>query len=138
MAAILLVLESARRVVSPGLLYVSVGFLFYPFIAPYLPGLLRSAETDWVSILDFNYLSLGGIFGIPLGVSATEIALFIIFGAILMRSGGATLLSNLAFCVAGRAVGGPAKVAVVGSSLFGPSPGAPRPMWLPSAPSPSL
>jgi TRAP transporter 4TM/12TM fusion protein len=118
-AVILLVLESARRVVSPGLLYVSVGFLFYPFVAPYLPGLFRSAETDWSAILDFNYLSLGGIFGIPLGVSATEIALFIIFGAILMRSGGATLLANIAFTVAGRAVGGPAKVAVVGSSLFG-------------------
>ena len=117
--AILLVLESARRVVSPGLLYVAVGFLFYPFVAPYLPGLLRSAETDWTLILDFNFLSLGGIFGIPLGVSATEIALFIIFGAILMRSGGATLLSNIAFSLAGRAVGGPAKVAVVGSSLFG-------------------
>lgn len=118
-AMILLVLESARRVVSPGLLYVSIGFLFYPFVAPYLPGLLRSAEVEWTSILDFNFLSLGGIFGIPLGVSATEIALFIVFGAILMRSGGATLVSNIAFSVAGRSVGGPAKVAVVGSSIFG-------------------
>ncbi len=117
--AMALVLESARRVVSPGLLYVSVGFIVYPFVAPYLPGLLRAAETEWTSILDYNYVSTGGVFGIPLGVSATEIGLFIIFGAILMRSGGSTLISNISFVFAGRSVGGPAKVAVVGSSLFG-------------------
>ncbi|OPY64729.1 MAG: Sialic acid TRAP transporter permease protein SiaT [Syntrophorhabdaceae bacterium PtaU1.Bin034] len=117
--ALILVLESARRVVSPGLLYVSVAFIIYPFVAPFLPGLLRSAKTDWTAILDYNYVSTGGIFGIPLGVSATEIGLFIIFGAILMRSGGSTLISNISFVFAGRAVGGPAKVAVVGSSLFG-------------------
>jgi TRAP transporter 4TM/12TM fusion protein len=117
--ALIVVLESARRVVSPGLLYVSLGFIVYPFVAPYLPGLLRSAPTEWTAILDYNYVSTGGVFGIPLGVSATEIGLFIIFGAILMRSGGSTLISNIAFVFAGRAAGGPAKVAVVGSSLFG-------------------
>ena len=116
---VLLVLESARRIVSPGLLYVAIGFILYPFFAPYLPGLLRSAPQTWTIILDYNYVSSGGIFGLPIGVSATEIALFIIFGSILMRSGGSTLLTNIAFVVAGRAVGGPAKVAVVGSSLFG-------------------
>ena len=118
--AILLVLEAARRVVSPGLLWVAVGFLFYPFFAPYLPtSLFRAAPSAWTSVLDFNYLSTGGIFGIPLGVSSTEIALFIIFGAILMKSGGSTLISNIAFSTAGNMTGGPAKVAVVGSTLFG-------------------
>jgi TRAP transporter 4TM/12TM fusion protein len=116
---ILLVLEAARRVVSPGLLYVAIAFIFYPFVAPFLPGLLRAAPTDWTAILDFNFLSMGGIFGIPLGVSATEIALFIIFGSILMKCGGTVLISNIAFSFAGKAVGGPAKVAVVGSTLFG-------------------
>jgi len=116
---VLLVLEAARRVVSPGLLWVTVGFIVYPFVAPFLPGLLRAAPSEWTNLLDYNYVSPGGIFGIPLGVSATEIGLFIIFGAILMRSGGATLLTNISFTIAGRAVGGPAKVAVVGSSLFG-------------------
>jgi TRAP transporter 4TM/12TM fusion protein len=118
-ACILLVLEAARRVVSPGLLYVAIGFIFYPFVAPFLPGLLRAAPTDWTAIIDFNFLSMGGVFGIPLGVSATEIALFIIFGSILLRCGGTLLISNLAFSLAGRTTGGPAKVAVVGSTLFG-------------------
>jgi TRAP-type uncharacterized transport system fused permease subunit len=102
---ILLVLEAARRVVSPGLLYVAIAFIFYPFVAPFLPGLLRAAPTDWTAILDFNFLSMGGIFGIPLGVSATEIALFIIFGSILMKCGGTVLISNIAFSFAGKAVG---------------------------------
>lgn len=118
-AAIVLVLESTRRVVSTGLAVIGVVFLFYPFYAPYLPGMLYSTPMDWTAVLDFNYVSLGGIFGIPLGVSATDIALFIIFGAILMRSGGSFLISNVASALSGRAVGGPAKVAVVASSLMG-------------------
>lgn len=117
--AILLVLESSRRVVSPGLLYVGVGFLLYPLLGPYLPGILHSVPVGWVSVVDFNYLSLGGIFGIPLGVSATEIALFIIFGGVLMRSGGSFLINNIATAIAGHYTGGPAKVAVVASSLMG-------------------
>ena len=117
--AIVLVLEGARRVVSKGLFYCVIVFLFYPFIGPFLPGALHTSPIQWTELVDFDYLSLGGIFGIPLGVSATEITLFIIFGAILMRSGGSFLINNIASIFAGRMVGGPAKVAVVGSSLFG-------------------
>jgi TRAP transporter 4TM/12TM fusion protein len=117
--AILCVLEAARRVVSPGLLYVVVVFLVYPLVGPYLDGLLRSSPLGWTAVVEFNYLSLGGIFGIPLGVSATEIALFIIFGSVLMRSGGSQLISRIATAVAGRYMGGAAKVAVVASSMMG-------------------
>ncbi len=117
--AIILVLEGARRVVSKGLFYCVLVFLLYPFIGPYLPGALHTSPIHWTELIDFDYLSMGGIFGIPLGVSATEITLFIIFGAILMRSGGSFLINNIATIFAGRMVGGPAKVAVVGSSLFG-------------------
>jgi len=62
---------------------------------------------------------MGGIFGIPLSVSATDIALFVIFGSILMKTGGSTLISNVAMAFAGRMTGGPAKVAIVASSFFG-------------------
>ncbi len=116
---ILLVLEGARRVVNPALVYVGIGFLLYPLFAPYSPGIFHSSAVGWKSIVEFNYLSLGGIFGIPLGVSATEIALFVIFGFVLLRSGGSFLISNIAANLAGRYVGGPAKVAVVASSLMG-------------------
>lgn len=117
--AILLVLEASRRVVSPGLLYVGIGFLIFPLFGPYLPGILHSAPVGWISVVEFNYLTLGGIFGIPLGVSATEIALFIIFGEVLMRSGGSFLINNIATAIAGRYTGGPAKIAVIASSLMG-------------------
>jgi TRAP transporter 4TM/12TM fusion protein len=117
--AILLILEGARRVVNPALVYVGIGFLIYPLVGPYLPGIFHSSYVGWTAVVEFNYLSLGGIFGIPLGVSASEIALFIIFGSVLMRSGGSHLISNIATNLAGRYVGGPAKVAVVASSLMG-------------------
>jgi len=116
---ILLALEGARRVVNPALVYVGIGFLIYPLVGPYLPGIFHSSPVGWSSVVEFNYLTLGGIFGIPLGVSATEIALFIIFGSVLMRSGGSFLISNIATNIAGRYVGGPAKVSVVASSLMG-------------------
>jgi len=116
---IVLVVEATRRVFSRALFYVVIVFLAYPFLGPYLPGLLHTAPIKWTDIVDFNYLSLGGIFGIPLGVSATEIALFIIFGAILMRSGGSFLFSNIAAALTGRMVGGPAKMGVVASALMG-------------------
>jgi TRAP transporter 4TM/12TM fusion protein len=118
-ATIILVLEATRRVFGKALFCVVVAFLVYPFVGPYLPGFLYTSPIEWTDLVDFNYLSLGGIFGIPLGVSATEIALFIIFGAVLMHGGGSYLFSNIAAGLTGRMSGGPAKVAVIASSLMG-------------------
>jgi len=117
--AILLVLEAVRRVVGNSLMVVVICFLVYVFIGPFLPGALRSVPIKWTQFLDFQYLSTAGIFGIPLGVSATEIALFIVFAAILIKSGGAELMNNLSVALAGRSPGGPAKVAVLASGLMG-------------------
>ncbi len=116
---IFVVLTAAKRVVSAGLLYCVIGFLVYPFIGPYLPSVLHTTPHTINDLLDFFYLSLGGIFGLPLGVSATDIALFIIFGSILMRTGGSQLISDIATSLTGRMTGGPAKVAILGSSFFG-------------------
>ncbi len=118
-AAIVLVLESTRRMFNKGLLLVVLVFLAYPFIGPYLIGPFHTMAVGVKDVVDFNYLALGGIYGIPLGVSATEIALFVIFGSILLHSGGAALFSSLATSLTGGMVGGPAKVAVVASSLMG-------------------
>jgi TRAP transporter 4TM/12TM fusion protein len=116
---ILLVLEATRRLFNRGLLIVVVVFLIYPLIGSYLPYAFHTSPYTWVTLVDFNYLSLSGIYGIPLGISATEIALFVIFGAILMHSGGSMLFNNLAVSLTGKMVGGPAKVAVVASALMG-------------------
>ncbi|RJX36433.1 MAG: TRAP transporter fused permease subunit [Desulfarculus sp.] len=116
---IIVVLEATRRMFNKGLFFVVLGFLLYPFLGPYLMGPFHTSPITWIDLVDFNYLSLGGIFGIPLGVSATEIALFVIFGAVLLHSGGALLFSNLATALTGSLTGGPAKVAVVASALLG-------------------
>ena len=118
-AMIVLVTEATRRIFGKALFYVVLAFIIYPFVGPHLPGFLHMAPLTWTELVDFNYLSLGGIFGIPLGVSATEIALFIIFGSVLMHAGGSQLFSNLAAGLTGRMAGGPAKVAVIASSLMG-------------------
>jgi TRAP transporter 4TM/12TM fusion protein len=117
--AFILVLEATRRVVGWSLVVVVIAFLAYPFLAPFLPGILHSHPVSINDLLDFQYLGTSGIFGIPLGVSATEVALFIIFSSVLIRSGGSELMNNLSICIAGGSAGGPAKIAVVASSLFG-------------------
>lgn len=116
---ILLVLEGTRRIAGTGLVAVASVFLLYPFIAPYLPGVLRSSPIMWSELLDFQYLGTAGIFGTAIGVSSTDIALYIVFGAVLVKSGGAELINNLAGALTGRSRGGPAKVAVAASSLMG-------------------
>lgn len=116
---ILLVLEGTRRIAGTGLVAVAATFLLYPFVAPYLPGALKSSPIAWSELLDFQYLGTSGIFGTAIGVSATDIALYIVFGAILVKSGGGELINNLAGALTGRSRGGPAKVAVVASSLMG-------------------
>jgi TRAP transporter 4TM/12TM fusion protein len=117
--AIFLVLESTRRIVGLGLVGVVICFLIYPFLGPHLPGILHCARIGITGLLDFQYLGLSGIFGIPLGVSATEVALFIIFASVIAKSGIAILLNRLAIALTGKYKGGPAKIAVVASSLMG-------------------
>ena len=116
---ILLVLEAARRIVGMGLVVVVICFLLYPLASPFLPGILHSAPIQLRELLDFQYLGTAGIFGIPLGVSANEIALFIIFSSVITRTGIAILLNDFAVALTGKYRGGPAKIAVIASSLMG-------------------
>lgn len=117
--AILLVLEGTRRIAGTSLMIIAIVFLLYPFIAPYLPGVLNSSPIKLSELLDFQYLGTAGIFGTAIGVSATDIALYIVFGSIMVKSGGAELINNFAAALTARSRGGPAKVAVVASSLMG-------------------
>ncbi|GAB7389134.1 TRAP transporter permease [Bacillaceae bacterium] len=116
---ILLVLEATRKMAGWSLPVIALLFLAYGFAGPYLPGILKHGGYNLSSIVDLNYLGTDGTFGIPLGASATYIALFILFGAFLAKSGLGELLMDLALGVAGHMKGGPAKVAVIGSALHG-------------------
>jgi TRAP transporter 4TM/12TM fusion protein len=107
---ILLVLEATRRVIGLALPITALCFVAYAlFVAGVRPE----------SVIEINYLTTEGIFGIPLSVSATYVILFIIFGAFVERSGAGKMFMDFALSLTGHAVGGPAKVAVITSGLFG-------------------
>lgn len=117
--AILLVLEMARRATGWGLIAVCGLAIGYAFAGPYLPGFLAHRGYDATRLIEHLYLSTEGIWGIPLGVSADFVYLFVLFGAVLETAGGGALLIALANRVAGRTRGGPAKTAAVASAFMG-------------------
>ncbi|MBU1743614.1 MAG: TRAP transporter permease, partial [Proteobacteria bacterium] len=107
---IILVLEATRRVIGLALPITALFFVAYAlFIARVRPE----------SVIEINYLTTEGIFGIPLNVSATFVILFILFGAFVERSGTGKLFMDFALSLTGHAVGGPAKVAIITSGMFG-------------------
>ncbi len=107
---ILTVLEATRRVIGLALPITALCFVSYAlFVAGVAPG----------SVIEINYLTTEGIFGIPLSVSATYVILFIVFGAFVERSGAGKMFMDFALSLTGHSVGGPAKVAVITSGLFG-------------------
>lgn len=115
----LLLLEAARRIIGPALPITALAFLVYAYLGPYLPGLLRHTAFNTEVIVDQLYLTTEGIFGMPLGVSATYVILFIIFGTFLEKSGTGQLFMDFASAITGWTRGGPGKISCVSSALFG-------------------
>lgn len=109
-ALIVLTLEATRRATGLALPITAIVFLVY--------GLSVGNQSVGI-MLDQLYLTTEGIFGIPLYVSATYVMLFILFGAFVERSGAGQMFMDFALALAGHTSGGPAKVAVITSSLFG-------------------
>ena len=122
---ILLVLEAGRRSIGIFLPLVSSAFLLYAYFGPYMPGWLAHKGYRLERIIQELYITTGGIFGIPIGVSSTFIIVFVLFGAFLQGSGGGRFFIDLAYAVTGRYRGGPAKTAVVSSALMGMISGSP-------------
>lgn len=116
---ILLVLEAARRIVGIPIVIIASLFILYAFVGPWLPGQLAHRGVDVADLVQHLYFTTEGVFGIPLGVSSTFIFLFILFGAYLEKTGLGQYFIDLANSIAGRAAGGPAKVAVLSSGLMG-------------------
>lgn len=117
--AIVLVLEASRRAVGWPLTLVAAAAVFYAYLGPYMPGFLHHRGFSIRRIISHLYLTTEGILGIPIGVSASFIFLFLLFGAVLQRSGIGDFFNDLAISLTGRSVGGPAKAAVVASALQG-------------------
>ncbi|MBE6441739.1 MAG: TRAP transporter permease [Desulfovibrio desulfuricans] len=119
LAAILLVLEATRRIVGLPITLVAVCFLLYAKFGNYIPGMLGHPGFSLQRIVSHMYLTTEGLFGMPLGVSASFVFLFILFGAFLHSTGLGKFFIDLALAAAGRYAGGPAKVAVLASGFFG-------------------
>jgi len=117
--AVLLVLEAARRVVGLPIVIIASVFLLYAKFGAYLPGFFNHRGYSVERIVSHMYYTTEGILGTPIAVSSTFIFLFILFGAFLDKTGIGRFFIDLANAIAGKAVGGPAKVAVLSSALTG-------------------
>lgn len=116
---ILLVLEGTRRLMGWALPIITLVAIFYTFLGDRIPGVWGHFPIDLEQFISYQYLTTEGLFGIPLGVSASFIFVFIMFGAFLVSSGTGEFFINFANALAGHFRGGPAKVAVVSSAFFG-------------------
>jgi TRAP transporter 4TM/12TM fusion protein len=116
---ILLTLEAARRVVGLPIVCLAAFFLLYAYFGRHFPGFMAHRGYSLERIFSHMYLTTEGILGIPLGVAATFIYLFILFGSFREKSGLGQLFIDISNAVAGWASGGPAKMAIVTSALEG-------------------
>lgn len=116
---VFLVLEAVRRVVGIPMVIIASGFIVYALVGRSIPGPFAHRGVDLPTLVQHQFYTTEGLFGIPIGVSSTFIFLFILFGAFLEKTGLGQLFIDLANAVAGWAAGGPAKVAVISSALEG-------------------
>lgn len=115
---ILLVLEAGRRT-SGNLALLALIFLLFNFWGKFVPGTLGHSGFSMKRVLSHMFWGSQGIFGVGIGVSATYIFLFVLFGSFLKYSGFSQFINDIALTLVGRSPGGPAKVAVLASALLG-------------------
>ena len=116
---VVLTLEATRRAMGWVLPAVVVLFILYALYGNHLSGVLAHPGSDWAGFVNHVYLTQEGIFGIPAKVVATFVFHFVLFGVIATRMGLGQFFIDLAAVIAGRYPGGPAKVAVLSSAMFG-------------------
>ena len=112
-------LEATRRSMGWPLPLIAIGFTVYALAGPYFPGLLKHAGASWSQMINHQYLTSQGIYGVAVGVVATYVFHFVLFGVMATRIGLGQLFLDIAASIAGRYAGGPAKVSVFGSAMFG-------------------
>jgi TRAP transporter 4TM/12TM fusion protein len=123
--AIIIVLESGRRTMGPVLPIIGIACLLYALLGPYFPGIFGHRGYNILRIVNHIYVGTEGIYGIAVGVTATYVFHFVLFGILAQASGLGQLFIDLASMIAGRQAGGSAKVSVVSSGFFGMISGSP-------------
>lgn len=119
LAAILLVLEATRRTVGLPIAIIAIIFMGYAVFGPYMPSVIAHRGLELDRLVQTMFYTTEGILGTPLGVSSTFIFLFLLFGSFLIKTGVGEYFNDLSIAIAGRSVGGPAKVAIFSSALQG-------------------
>jgi TRAP transporter 4TM/12TM fusion protein len=126
--AVVTVLEASRRAVGLGMTIIGVIAILYAFAGPrgelpwlgqFMPGILEHRGYNLDRVVGQLYLGQEGIFGLPLGVAATFIFVFVLFGAFLESTGAGKFFIDMAYAATGRQRGGPAKAAVIASAGMG-------------------
>jgi len=112
-------LEGTRRAMGWPLPIIAIAFIVYAMFGRDFPGLLKHAGNTWPQVVNHLYLTSQGVYGVAIGVVATYVFHFVLFGVLATRIGLGQLFLDVASAVAGRYAGGPAKVSVVGSAMFG-------------------
>jgi TRAP transporter 4TM/12TM fusion protein len=112
------ILEITRRTIGIPMSLVCIGFLLYPVYGKYIPGIMGHSGYDFSRVISAIYSDLG-VYGTPLSIAGSTVFYYILFGSFLIKFGGGQFFIDLANSVAGRTRGGPAKVAVLASALFG-------------------
>ncbi|MBP6163402.1 MAG: TRAP transporter permease [Aliarcobacter sp.] len=117
--AVIILIEAGRRVLGFALSLIAIVFLAYDFLGPYMPELIIHKGASLNKIAGHMFLTTEGIFGVPLGVSAGFVFLFVLFGSLLDKAGAGEYFINLAFSLLGKYRGGSAKASVIASGFAG-------------------
>ena len=117
--ALFLVMEATRRVIGLFMSAIAMIFLLFTYFGPWMPDLLAHKGYSIERIVTTLYLTTEGIWGLPTGVAATFVFVFILFGSFLERTGGGDFFIDLAYALTGRMTGGPAKTAILASGFMG-------------------
>lgn len=116
---IVLSLEVTRRTAGMTLTVIGLVAIVYPFVGPWMPGLFFNRQYSIDRFLGVQFMGFEGVFGLVANIFATFVLLFILFGAVLQRSGAAQFFIDLPFAIAGKYRGGPAKAAILVSAVMG-------------------
>ena len=116
---VVLLLEATRRAMGSPLPVIAICFMVYALYGSAFPGLLRHSGASWPNLVNHLYMTSQGIYGIAVGVVATYVFHFVLFGVLATRIGLGKLFLDIASAIAGRYAGGPAKVSVFASAMFG-------------------
>jgi len=116
---LILLLEAARRALGLPMVILAIVFLGYIFLGPYMPEVIAHRGASLAKGMSHIWLTTEGVFGVALGVSASFIFLFVLFGALLETAGAGNYFIKSAIALLGHMRGGPAKAAVVASASTG-------------------